>query len=107
MGFECKDNSNRKNYILRLNISLYGLKLSSYNWFTKLKTGLENRVFVKSSVNHSVFYNEGYIVLTYVDDCIIIGDTSKRIYGLINHFAGGEVLIKQQRKYRQVFGCQH
>ena len=51
MGFEYKDNSNQKKYVLRLNVSLYGLKQSSYNWFAKLKTGLKGHDFVQSSVD--------------------------------------------------------
>ena len=89
MGFECKDDSNQKKYVLRLNVSLYGLKQSSYNWFAKLKTGLEDRDFVQSSVDSCSFYSKGCIVLTYVDDCIIIGDTTKQIDGLITSLHGG------------------
>jgi hypothetical protein len=72
-----------KSYVLRLNKSLYGLKQAGYNWFAKLSNGLQDRGFVRSSFDPCVVFNHNCIVLTYVDNCIIIGDMHNRINALI------------------------
>jgi hypothetical protein len=62
----------RCRYILKLNKSLYGLKQAGYNWFEKLHEGLITRDFIQSQVDKCVFFWKDCIVLTYVDDCIIL-----------------------------------
>ena len=62
-------------YILKLNKSLYGLKQAGFNWFQKLWEGLITRVFIQSQVDKCVFFQKDCIILTYVDDCIILGKT--------------------------------
>ena len=89
LGFSPQDDGRRGKYVLKLNKSLYGLKQASFNWFAKLKGGLEDRGFVQSNVDACVFYGEGCIILTYVDDCIIIGDSIARIDELILSLHGG------------------
>ena len=66
---------NRRRYVLKLNKSLYGLKQAGYNWFEKLREGLITRDFIQSQVDKCVFFRKDCIVLTYVDDCIILGKT--------------------------------
>ena len=66
---------NRQRYVLRLNKSIYGIKSSGHNWFEKLRSGLTDRHFVQSQVDKCVFYTDGCIIMTYVDDCIIIGNS--------------------------------
>jgi hypothetical protein len=90
LGFDAPDSRNRKHYVLRLNKSLYGLKQAGYNWFAKLSNGLEDRGFVPSSVDPCVFFVQGCIVLTYVDDCIIVDDSMHRIDALIQSLHGGD-----------------
>jgi hypothetical protein len=75
IGFDTPDNKERRFYVLKLNKSLYGLKQAGYNWFAKLSNGLQDQGFVQSSIDSCVFFGPGCIVLTYVDDCIIIGDS--------------------------------
>ncbi len=75
IGIDPPEEKYCKSYVFRLNKSLYGLKQAGYNWFTKLSNGLHNRDFVQSSINPCIFFNHNCIVLTYVEDCIIIGDT--------------------------------
>ena len=60
-----------RNFILKLNKSLYGLKNSSRNWFQHLINGLKSRGFTQSQVDPCVLYREDSIILVYVDDCII------------------------------------
>ena len=64
---------NRRRYVLRLNKSIYGIKYSGHNWLEKLLSGLMDRHFVQIQVDNCVFYRYGCIILTYVDDLIIIG----------------------------------
>jgi hypothetical protein len=64
-------------YVLKLNKSLYGLKQAGFNWFKKLKEELITRDFVQSQVDKCVFFQKECIVLTYVDNCIIIGKNMK------------------------------
>jgi hypothetical protein len=90
LGFDAPHNESRKLYVLRLNKSLYGLKQAGYNWFAKLSNGLEDRGFVPSSVDPCVFFGKGCIVLTYVDDCIIVADSMNRIDALLVSLHGGD-----------------
>jgi hypothetical protein len=62
----------RRRYVLKLNKSLYGLKQAGFNWFKKLREGLITCDFIQSQVNKCVFFWKDCIVLTYVDDCIIL-----------------------------------
>ncbi len=75
LEFDAPDSQNWKHYVLQLNKSLYGLKQAGYNWFAKLSNGLEDRGFVPSSIEPCVFFGQGCIVHTYVEDCIIVGDS--------------------------------
>jgi hypothetical protein len=83
LGFDPPEGEYCKSYVLRLNKGLYGLKKARYNWFAKLSSGLQVHGFVQSSIDPCVFFNHNCIVLTYVDGCIIIGDTHDRINALI------------------------
>ena len=59
---------NQRRYVLKLNKSLNGLKQAGFNWFEKLR----ERDFIQSQVNKYIFFRKDCIVLTYVDDCIIL-----------------------------------
>jgi len=89
LGFEAPLDGNRKQYVLRLNKSLYGLKQAGYNWFAKLRNGLLDRGFTQSNIDACVFFGKGCIVLTYVDDCIIVGDSMERIEALLTSLHDG------------------
>ena len=75
---ETEDDSDRHK-LLKLNKSLYGLKQASYNWYEKLKTGLEKREFKPSKIDPCLYLCEGMIALTFVDNCIIVGKSMKEI----------------------------
>jgi hypothetical protein len=45
---------------------------------------------VQSSIDPCVFFNHNCTVLTYVDDCIIVGDTHDRINLLIQSLYEGD-----------------
>ena len=50
-GFGPEHDERRRNYVLQLNKSLYGLKQGSYNWFEKLKGGLLARQFKQNKAD--------------------------------------------------------
>ena len=51
-----------RSYVLKLNKSLYGLKQSSFNWYDKLKTGLQVRGFSPSQIDPYLYFKMGMIV---------------------------------------------
>jgi hypothetical protein len=66
------------------------LKQAGFNCFAKLSNGLEDQSFVPSSVDPCVFFGQGCIVLTYVDYCIIVGDSMQQINALIKLLHRGD-----------------
>jgi hypothetical protein len=89
LGFDAPQNRSRKLYVLCLNKSLYGLKQAAYNWFAKLCNGLMDRGFTQSNIDACIFFGKGCIVLTYVDDCIIVADSMDCIERLITSLHNG------------------
>ncbi len=75
---------NRRRYVLKLNKSLYGLKQAGYNWFEKLQEGLITRDFIQSQVDKCIFFWKDCIILTYIDDCIILGKTMPDVNAVIS-----------------------
>jgi hypothetical protein len=86
---DCEDHSQM--YVLKLEKSLYCLKQASLNWFEKLKQGLTNRGFTPSEINPCLYMKKDMIVLTYVDDCIIIGTSMESIDAFIRSMQHGKV----------------
>ena len=66
-------------YILKLKVSLYGLKQASMNWHSKLKKAFEDRGFVESLSDPCVFFSEDMIILVYVDDRILVSKETPAI----------------------------
>jgi len=83
-----KDNESRV-YILKLKKSLYGLKQASLNWFEKLKQGLMDQGFTSSEIDPCLYLKENIVLLTYVDDCIIISPSRESIDRLISSMQSG------------------
>ena len=75
--------------MLRLNKSLYGLKSSGHSWFEKLQSGLTDKNFVQIQVDKCVFYIFWCIILTYVDDFIIIGNSMAIVDSVIDSLRDG------------------
>ena len=77
-GFEAMNGEN-KEYVLKLNKSLYGLKQAAHNWFQTLDGALQNRNFKSSNIDQCVYFRSDCIVLVYVDDCIIISKKNTKV----------------------------
>jgi hypothetical protein len=89
IGFDAPNNEDWKFYVLKLNKSLYGLNQAGYNWFAKLSNGLKDRSFIQSSIDPCVFFGHKCNVLTYVDDCILVGDLQDRLNALVTSLHNG------------------
>ena len=59
-------------YVLSLKVLLYGVKQAPANWHNKLETALEDRGFVESLSDPCVLIRHDMVVLTYVNNCIVI-----------------------------------
>ena len=79
-GFSRKDKADR---VLKLIKSLYGLRQAPLTFFTKLKTGLEQRGFRASELDPCLFMKHNMMVVVYVDDTIIAGPDADKIEELI------------------------
>ena len=77
-------------YILCLNVSLYGVKQPNFNWHQKLKQALEDRGFRESLSDPCVFLSPKMIVLSYVDDCILISRDESIIEKFIQSLSEGQ-----------------
>ena len=62
----------KQKHKLKLIQNLYGLRDAGATWFEHLKTGLLKRGFVQSEVDPCLFYKKNLILITYVDDCILM-----------------------------------
>jgi hypothetical protein len=83
IGFQVDTENESKCYILKLNKSLYGFKQASLNWFKKLKQGLIDHGFHPSAIDPCLYFKKGMIIITYVDDCIIVSNSMKDINTLV------------------------
>jgi hypothetical protein len=88
-----KDNKSRA-YVLKLKKSLYGLKQASLNWFEKLKQGLMDWGVTPSEIDPCLYLKENTVLLTYVDDCIIISPSQDSIDRLISSMQSGPKIFK-------------
>ena len=59
-------------YVLKLNKNIYGLQQVSFNWYEKPIKLIVNRYFKQSTIDPCLHIGNFMIVLTYVDDCIIV-----------------------------------
>ena len=92
IGFQIEgrtETESDRHYVLKLNKNLYGLKQGSYNWYEKLKTALVDRNFKPSNIDPCLYIGNGMIILTYVDDCIIIGPSMDKIDAFVRSMQVG------------------
>ncbi|KAM1425821.1 hypothetical protein TB2_017749 [Malus domestica] len=110
--------------VCKLHKAIYGLKQSPRAWYAKLSSVLENIGFKMSNADSSLFVRDSsagkLVVLIYVDDLIVTGDSLTEIQrlkgflhkkfaikdlGTLKYFLGIEVassskgLLLNQRKY--------
>ena len=76
--------SSKRSFLLKLNKHLYELKQVSYNWYEKIKKSLVDRGFKPSYIDPCLYIGNGMIILTYVDDCIIVGPSMENINRIVN-----------------------
>ena len=69
----------KQNFKMKLLQNLYGLKDAGAAWFKHLKNGLLKRGFTQSNVDPCLFHKKDLILITYVDDCIVISPDDKLI----------------------------
>ena len=83
------ENGSKDEYLISLKSSLYVLKQSSANWYDCLKKGLERCGFRDYKADPCVLMKKGMIILTYVDDCILIENKKETLDQFIHSLANG------------------
>ena len=76
-------NSERQ-YVSKLNKYIYGLKKGNYNWYEMLKKSLVDQYFKPFYIDPCLYIVMGMLILTYVDDCIIVGPSTKDVDGFVD-----------------------
>ena len=77
-------------YVLKLNKSLDGLKQSISNWSSFLTQGLVDRNFIPSKIDPCIYDKENYIILIYIDDCIVLSKTETVLGNFIESLQSGK-----------------
>jgi hypothetical protein len=77
-GFESADDPDEPQ-VLKLNRSLYGLVQAPLYWGNHLKDVLEKQGLKQSASDPCMYYGDGVVVLTYVDDCLFFGKDQGKI----------------------------
>ena len=73
-------------------------KQSSANWYDCLKKGLERRGFRESKADPCVFMKKGMIILTYVDDFILIANKKETLDQFIHSLENDMKISNLQMK---------
>ena len=81
--------NSEKRYWLKIEVSLYGLKQASFNWYKKLKKALEYRKYPTSDIDCCLYLGNCIILWTYADECIIVGNNMKEIDSFIDSLRNG------------------
>ena len=66
----------RNKYVLKLNMSLHGLRQADFNWFSFLTKFLLENGFTQSYVEPCLFCSNEIVILIYVDDTLFIPQSS-------------------------------
>ena len=67
----------KEGMVIRLVKNIYGLKDAGSTWFEHLAEGLDEMGFKPTNSNPCIFVNGTYVILLYVDDCVIISRTEE------------------------------
>ena len=73
------EQSHPREWFIRLDKNLDGLKYAGLAWFEKLKEIMEARYFVQSQVDPCVWYKEEIGLLFYVYDCLLFSPSKDKI----------------------------
>ncbi|CAN1315366.1 Retrovirus-related Pol polyprotein from transposon TNT 1-94 [Linum perenne] len=95
--------------VCKLRKSLYGLKQASRQWFSKLTEALQRFGFIQSLSDYSLFTKSSdrgnVIMLVYVDDLIISGD-SMSLINEVKQFLGTEFKVRDLGKLKYFLGLE-
>ena len=80
-GFRVKG---KEDYVCKLKKSLYGLKQALRQWYKKLESVMQQQGYKKITSDHCMFvqrfsHDDFIILLLYVDDMLIVGQSAPRI----------------------------
>ena len=82
-------NINSHKYVLKLQKSMYGLRVASKNWHSKLCAILKRKGYTPLISEPNVFVDKneptGAILLVFVDDFLITGNNQSKINDVINY----------------------
>ena len=79
-GFQRKD---KKDQVIKLIKSLYGLRQAPKSFFDKLSAGLKERGFEQSNLDKCLFMKKDMICVVYVDDTILVGPNASDLNNVI------------------------
>lgn len=106
-GEQCKHTDT--NLVCKLNKSLYGLRQAPRQWFAKLSSALTKYKFIQSKSDYSLFTKRSddtlTIILVYVDDLIIAGNSESAIKST-KEFLHGEFHMKDMGTLRYFLGIE-
>jgi hypothetical protein len=74
----------KKDFVRKLHKNLYGLKQAGYNWFEKLRGGMEQRGFTPYHSDPCVYTKQELVVLVYVDNLLIFLRSMRKIERFIH-----------------------
>ena len=104
-GFEVAE---KEHLVCKLNKSLYGLKQTPRQWYKKFESFMTNLGYHNAQADQCVFmkrYVDGdfIILLLYVDDMLIVGNSTKRI-ALLKKTLSKSFAMKDLGSTKQILG---